>query len=256
MSVVINGREFQVFGIRRSGNHAVISWMAHQLDGPVHFLNDSPEFDRPYPPHEMFRNPLYDLPCFVRGDERAFLRERKKYFFHSYEDFDISSLTPERLEANSVAVGRSVDRRRIVVLRDPFNLLASRYELVRLGHKMDLGDVVRLWKVYAREFLGETSHVPGAVFVSFNEWFSDERYRRELSERLGLEFSDAGLKRVPNTSGVGSSFDRTRFDGRAQEMGVLERWRKLAGDGKFRSLLVDGELLEMSRRIFGKVGWR
>ena len=59
-------------------------------------------------------------------------------------------------------VGRSAQRLNLLVLRDPFNWLASRLKIgfldIRGTGKRTMMD---LWLDYAREFVGETSAVPG-----------------------------------------------------------------------------------------------
>jgi hypothetical protein len=43
------------------------------------------------------------------------------------------------------------------------------------------------------------------------------------------------------------------FEGRANEMKVLERWHHFADDRDFRQLFYDRELLELSEKIFGGI---
>ena len=49
----------------------------------------------------------------------------------------------------------------------------------------------------------------------------------------------------------GDSFDNLTFDGRATQMKVLERWRQVADEPLYRSLVADPELIELSTTIFG-----
>jgi len=112
--------------------------------------------------------------------------------------------------------------------------------------------VRRLWKQYAREALDLTAHLgPRKLVVRYNDWFQSEAYRKDLAERLGLEFSDAGLEDVTKF-GFGSSFDRQAFHGRAQQMDVMARWRKYENEASYRSLF-DEEMCDLSRKLFGVV---
>jgi len=110
--------------------------------------------------------------------------------------------------------------------------------------------IIDVWKAYAREFLGLTSYLHGKIAISYNKWFIDESYRRDLSERLDLTFSDKGLKTIA-PSGGGSSFMESTDD--ARNLHVLDRWRHYAEDKRYRRLFRDKELVELSERIFGHI---
>lgn len=140
----------------------------------------------------------------------------------------------------------------VLVLRDPFNLFASRWRASRttgLGLR-SLGQTVVLWKSYAREYLGMTNSLPRRISINYNQWFIDKEYRKTISEAVGLPFSDAGLQVVPD-AGRGSSFDRFSYDGKAQEMAVLDRWRRYAKYRSFRRYFQDEELVWLTRLCFG-----
>jgi hypothetical protein len=106
------------------------------------------------------------------------------------------------------------------------------------------------WKVYAREFLGETSYLPpDTIRVSFNHWFSDREYRRLKADELGLDHDDRGIDEV-SSDGGGSSFTGQEFQHRAREMAVLDRWRHCIDDPRFIAAF-DEETIELSHRILG-----
>ena len=60
--------------------------------------------------------------------------------------------------------------------------------------------------------------------IYFDFWFSDPEYRRKIENDLDLEKSEQYLEKVSNY-GNGSSFDGTTYNGKAQEMDVLNRWK-------------------------------
>lgn len=135
----------------------------------------------------------------------------------------------------------------MLILRDPFNLFASRWRSIH----PEIGDAaaLRMWKQHARAALNPRKglqHDP--VVVLYNNWFLDSDYRRQLADRLALPFSDAGLQRVSHCGG-GSSFDARRYDGRAQQMPVLQRWQAYADDPRFRTLF-DAQTLDLAEQLF------
>ena len=88
-------------------------------------------------------------------------------------------------------VGTSGRHVTLLVLRDAFNTFASVWHGKRRMRNRLHGFYSTQWKVYAREFLGETSFLPSdTIMVSFNAWFSDADYRRELASKLGLDHID------------------------------------------------------------------
>ena len=88
-------------------------------------------------------------------------------------------------------------------------------------------------------------------FINFNEWFASESYRESICKEHGLLFTDFGINRVMNF-GSGSSFDRMKYNGKAQKMNVLSRFEKWKSHSAFRHL-VDDEIAFFAKEIFGMV---
>ena len=112
---------------------------------------------------------------------------------------------------------------------------------------------VRLWKSYAKEFLFIENNIKeNKVTINFNEWFSNIDYRKKVSEKLDVNFTDKGLNKVSN-KGKGSTFDGMSFNNNAQNMKVLDRWKTITNTEFYRHLINDRELNELSDKIFGKI---
>lgn len=239
-----------LWGLKRSGNHAIINWLKPQAR--MLFFNNI----IPIAPILLKKSPLPDpVPYDEWVRERTTLvqrldnRLRGLTILASIEDHELT-LSPFRVLPD--------DTTNIILLRDPGNFLASR---IRKGFKIDhpayprvngagMQRVVNLWKSYARECLSESSHLKNKLVVYFPRWFADRDYRRSISRSLGLRYSDAGFG-VVSRHGGGSSFDRTEFDGAATNMRVLDRTRQVEGEEKavLDELLQDSELLEYSERV-------
>src|SRR6185437_1850314 len=155
------------------------------------------------------------------------LRSRpKELLLISYEDVPIRKLSrQEILPQKQLWLGESGQCRRLLLVRDFYNWIASRVRLLEnkgklpddIFGKLDLQ--IRLWIMYAREFVGETRHLQSVetVPVRFDRWSDDEPYRLEILERLGIAVLNNTRSIVPK-SGGGSSFDGTRFSGSAESM--------------------------------------
>jgi len=148
--------------------------------------------------------------------------------------------------------------RRVILysLRDPFNMLASwlkNWEKVEKGTKRERNDylyrqIIPEWKALAREALKETSILPdSSVFVSYNQWFSDVNYRKDLVFKLGLSLKDKKINYVSRRGG-GSSFSGHRKK-RGTKLDVLNRW-SFYKNNKAYMRLFDPELRELSRELF------
>lgn len=184
----------------------------------------------------------------------------KQMLLYNHEDIEpINFVASEVFERSEEFVGKSGKIINTILIRDPFNLFASRMKWFQGQQKTGLvGDPdewVALWKTHAREAVGETGHLQNKLIISYNDWFTKEVYRKQLCERIGLTFTDAGRNKVARYGPTlwGDSFDGLTYDGRATKMGVLERWKQFEHDPAYRSLFQDPELVELSHALFGEV---
>lgn len=251
---VVNENELRVIGMSRSGNHAIMEWMMRQAPGRVCLLNCVQGKHNPYLTLRPMVGPEGEQAYTNYGDfdleaERQGRFSRKDWLIYSHEDEFLANACSEEFELqHDVLVGPSARRRDVLILRDPFNLFASRR---RAGcGVVSEATALRIWKQHAKEFLRYTRrlrHDP--VCVSYNRWVKDRSYRRSLARDLGLGSGDAGIDAVARCAG-GSSFDGLRYDGRASEMRVFERWRTYEHDPSFLSLF-DDVVVSLSERAFG-----
>ncbi len=127
----------------------------------------------------------------------------------------------------------------ILLLRDPFNWMASRITRHFNFPKMDL------WVQYAREFCGETNYLADKVCINYNRWFVSESYRREIAQQLNMDYSEETINRIPKFGR--SSFDQMEFQHSAGEMAVLNRWQSQSNNHKKTSWEYLGNNLEVFR---------
>ncbi|GAG01790.1 unnamed protein product, partial [marine sediment metagenome] len=176
---------------------------------------------------------------------------------YSYEFKDIRNLKNGKfIEDRDSIIGKSKNKYNVLILRDFFNWLASRlmkekhggqplnlfpeYNILKKNNWTQYASVIpgsnyrkmktvfKYWKFYAEEFLGKTNYLECEdslkICISFNQWFSDEGYRKKIAKQLGLEYSDFSL----DFAGSPSSFNPNEcWDKNVQEMKVLDRWKIL-----------------------------
>lgn len=251
---IVNDTEIRLVGMSRSGSHAIINWVLSQWKGRYCYLNCAEPGANPFVtarPLEGTRSwrANYDLDY---AAEQAGRFSRKSLLLYNYEDTFLGPLVRSEAEAlHDAYVGASARRFDVLVLRDPFNLFASR---IRSG----LGEVshavaLRIWKQHASEFLKSRGclHRHPRVLISFNRWASDPLYRRQIAEALGIRFTDAGFETVPAVA-RGSSFDGVRFNGAASNMLLNDRWKHYADDQDYVRLF-DARTVELSEAVFGPI---
>ena len=187
-----------------------------------------------------------NLPCFESPDrERVPLDTFRDLLVISYENQVLDDV-----------FGIDDKSRNIFILRDAFNYFASRLRHREIG-SWPTKPAVHLWKSYAKEALNDSS---GRVFVNFNKWFLDQEYRKELCDKIGVEFNDDGINQVPKNGG-GSSFGKVDAYDDDRKTKLLTRWKDfLEDDGhkgkrseRYKKIFEDNELIELSNRIFGEI---
>lgn len=257
-----------MIALRRSGHHAVINWIMHQLEGNGCFLNDCMPDENPFASCQR-RNSItggFDL-----NSETTPPPSPKDYIIYNFEDRNLTAVPGQRLLArHDLWIGSSRRSHTILVLRDVYNLFASKLrwafgnrwppdetaiEETGLWWRRYARGLAALWKQYALEFLGVTNHLERKIPVNYNHWCQSEDYRRQLSADLDLRFHDRGFSKIARWGPVtwGHSFDGLEYDGRAQEMKLTERWKYFYQENYFTEIFANRELVELSDRIFGNV---
>lgn len=251
-----NDNLFTFFALKRSGHHAVMVWLAYHFNLPIFVLNTVTPYTDPYLTIRFSNNWDKESDWLVHIEDVEQIRNVHKHcLVISIQDFNITSLEDGRdfIWERQRTVGESLKLFNILVLRDPFNMLASRLYKPGLVPKLiDNSEILDTWEIYAEEYLGITNFIKYKIAVNYNLWFLSLDYRKQLSEQFGLSFTDAGLNVVPKASGGhGSSFDKNSYDGRGNQMKVLERWKICQHDKRFVEAFRERQkLANLYRKIF------
>jgi len=251
----MNRHEYRVIGMSRSGNHAIINWILSQASGRTCFLNCAEPQSNPYVtarPLDSGHRIIANFPEFDVEAELVGKFADKDLLLVSHEDCFLGTVAKGAYEDNHDSfVGPSLSRRDVLILRDPFNLFASRLR-GQFG-SVSTGTALRIWKQHAREFLGVRRYLKHPrILIDYNQWATSQDYRQEIAEQLGLQFSDSSVEKVA-AAGNGSSFDGRRYDGRATCMRILDRWKHFIGSEAYAAIF-DHEAHALSQRIFGDIG--
>ena len=158
-----NRKEIRVLALRRSGQHAIINWIRSQVNGRHCFLNDCKPSGNPFETclkgNSKITSRLAEHNKLFWSRETSGKLSKKGVLIYNFENAELSAVANDRFELNRVKwIGESAVRHDIIILRDPYNLLASQlrwvYGKMRTPSLESLPRIVGLWKDYAKEFLG------------------------------------------------------------------------------------------------------
>lgn len=261
---IIQERESRFTGLSRSGNHAIINWVIKQLNGSYCFLNCTEPKHSPFftarPLNRAGEVLETNLQNFDLQAEQNGNFQKKKHLLYSHEDCFLGPLHHKIFRDNhDTWVGKSKNFKDVLILRDPFNLFASRIKsgLIKGHHThhgarpISLHTLKRIYKQHARAFLGENDFLKNKVAINYNQWSTSSEYRSKIAARLEIPFTDQGFEEVTGVAG-GSSFDGVQLSGKASSMKLHSRWESYAEKENFWALF-DEELVELSSRIFGNI---
>ncbi|MDY6781232.1 MAG: hypothetical protein SW833_01525 [Cyanobacteriota bacterium] len=279
--VTTNKHEIRVYGIKRSGNHAIIYWIFKHFNGAVVHLNNvglTPDPD-PYksfalmsvkgmsfwkckPKITSFLKYQINQPTkmiFVRVDPKVNIEYIRAYrpkecLILSFENKIFDSSSENLCLSNrdySAYVGESERVVNIVILRDAYNLFASLLKSKMMRSK-NCSKFVNLFKQYARIHLGESSTFPDpTICINYNQWCVDNNYRVDVANKIGFNTSGSPFLEVEHFGG-GSSFDKLAARRNPQKLqNTAYRWRSFIDDPLYRSIFQDEELRYLSTQVFG-----
>jgi len=235
----MNDLELCVYGLKRSGNHAIIYWLISLFpDLRTVFLNDV---------SQSKEDPFYGKKrCKLFGFEESKATENfhsieRDVLLYSFEDSPDDELlgrdymdcvlNPEMDRKRREAIGPSQKRIRIMILRDPFNGFSSRLKGTKDGQlrnaQYSIQQISGFWKNMA---LRAISDEPSPAFddefvILFNRWTSDRAYRKSICNRLSGVYSEKSMDSVPKEGG-GSSFSG-RDLAKLEPRRLLNEWPKI-----------------------------
>jgi hypothetical protein len=181
----------RIVGMSRSGNHAIINWIIAQLQGRYCFLNCVEPKQNPYQSaRPMANSQVYqtNIEDFCLPDEQQGRFTPKDWLIYSYEGCFLGMVNSPLFEQQHGAyVGISATRCDVLILRDPFNLFASRRRAAALDERFKRSvratpkSESRIWKQHARAYLEPGRYLSNQrISINYNCWFTNQNYRRSI----------------------------------------------------------------------------
>lgn len=249
----------RIFGMQRSGNHAIIAWLQRNLPAEdTIFFNDC-EFGHPLTSFNTVDMGGQIMTHRIRKVKRipklqTVLDQAARCPNHliSYENKQVEhrqALTDEYLTPGYASAPPFKD---IVITRSFLNWLASFYKLKQRTRPKWLNDLNSVHiPAYMKHLIAAEND--DVVSVVYDQWATDEVYREGVLAELGIERIDNGIGAMA-TYGRGSSFEGAKAD--PQSVAAEDRWRQLMDEPRFVDAVRVAFTDEVFRdRIVGKFGY-
>lgn len=188
-------KRLAIYGLRRSGNHAVIEWILKNLSGcnERHVIKES----------MIFSGNSCHLNAINQYRNEALLRIDHLFATSSFKNLIISYEDRPSNSATEFSLGYT----KVVIIRDIYNVIASRYKKL-IDTKSQPGwqqlmkideSIFTIWKQHA------AAAKQGTTMIRFEDWIEGKEARNAISKSLGLENLDH--TNTMSHHGGGSSFN-------------------------------------------------
>jgi len=183
-----NNLEIRVFGMRRSGNHAVVNWLGAQAHAKPYYFDCAPNDGgdpfrtgkRPGHPEEIWQ-PVPRLKFAPQEEVERYRKIHKDVLIYTYEDFDLRRLDREEYPHNRErVVGRSRRKVDVFIVRSLLNWVASKlrvrkYEDLTAERFRDNADPSKGHRYcpFFKKFKGwekDGKEIRGLEFVRMRQW--------------------------------------------------------------------------------------
>ncbi len=210
-------KTYDIWGMRRAGNHAITEWVSSHFDNTIH--NNDIMGGKPW------RIKQYKV-GFKDGSDVNLIID-------SYEDFEPTD----------------VDENTIIIFRDWYNMSASRLVSERgwenscrqphqHGYDRSCAEVFlkycELWKKYPDNF------------ILYNKWCIDKNYEIEIEKRYGWNRVPRMNKLPESGIGAGSSFDIGLVDMNSRYLEIAKKY-----PNEWEKITANTEINDYCKLIFG-----
>jgi hypothetical protein len=221
----MNKIKHNICSLSRSGTHAIIYWIIHNLVDSVDHIGRGIYIDKKSKLCYLNNINIQD-----KNLKESFPIQGFQYVFYSYEDNPFNKNTS------------------IIILRDILNLICSRYKKWS-GHKhnicvnnnfiCDAHYLIEVWK----------QHTKGLnKIILYNQWLVSKQYRDQISLNVAkIENSKDRIDYISDI-GEGSSFDPIQT---INNNDYLYRYNLVNLPDHIKKIILrDDELLELNKKIF------
>ena len=266
-----------LYGVIRSGNHAIIYWLLHQYDGITEFQGhaytnrDRAIWIRQYKNH---LRGLFNSRPFNWANQPVFWEDVNLWKQHnnkedynttlllSYEDMWLQEIISNPYSYVIDSTFSAKKRYSIIVLRDMKNWLASccKSPIAQVNWQdlsiypdaesfMRVRGLIHMYYDYALEFVGHTNILSNKICINYNKWCESKEYRFHIAESMDLTFTDVGFDEIAFQGGKSSFFDYNTVS--HKDIMTPDKWKYYENYLAFHEILDYGSpVLKLSDKIF------
>lgn len=122
------------------------------------------------------------------------------------------------------------------------------------NQKRDLPNRLRYfldrWLSMAEEWVGVTNYIPEFIRIYYDNFFQSREYRKEICNKVDGQYNEDRLN-IVTRMGNYSTFDGDKFQGMAQQMKVLCRYKEwIPQNSHYLNILKEHEALEFYMKNF------
>lgn len=231
---------FQVFGMRRSGNHAIIDWLMRNAPdaatGGVFYNNckfgKNPQ--RAYGSLDIYDATRAVLPHKDIGDAARIAKAgANPMAIVSYEDRMPQPAGQPQRASGGMADGDFTHQ--IIIYRSFLNWSASLLAKIKKNAGFGATDRMRIMMLaFATYVQGLDRIADDVTAICYDDWMTSEDYRAGILTKLGLPQRDLSRGKVQRYGG-GSSFQKETTD--VDKLDSVARDAAMAGDVEYQLLL-------------------
>jgi len=232
----------QVFGMRRSGNHAIIDWLMRNAPeaatGGVFFNNC--KFGK-NPQRAFGSMDVYGANCTVLPNQSMTTGERvaqaggAPMAIVSYEDrMPQPDGQPQKASADMSAADFN---HQVIIYRSFLNWSASMVAKLKRNENYGTTDRIRIMSVALdtyKQGLDRVAKAKGVIAICYDDWMTSEAYRGGILQKLGLPQRDLSRGKVQRYGG-GSSFQSKETE--VDQLDTVSRDAVMADDPEYQLLL-------------------
>ena len=234
------GVTLRTFGMRRSGNHAIINWLLRNAENGSIFLNNC-SVGRPARRTWRSIELNGERVSVAKGEPIGPVTSAAgdgALVIVSYEDF---SPDPDDMSADVTAdLSASDVTHEVLFYRNFMNWAASLLRKIQANDELDTLVCLRIMMVALDKYRDMLELITqakplGLVPVNYDRWLARPVYREKVLKTLGLPCKDNTLGVVQRYGG-GSSFQKDAV--RAEDLNSGDRWREMANDASCQIVLL------------------
>lgn len=235
-----------IYGLRRSGNHGVISWVLDNLNTSSASLEwVSKERIKTNYSDIVFLNDISMGPNFCKNTKKPW-KNIYNSTFSSYKNIFLSVeesfYSPKQLGFNDQKVNY------IFIFRDILNLSASRFKkdmrVKNVDCEKSIRDSINKYFLMYNHYKKLKNEGQNTLFINYNKWLSSYDYKFKLSKKLNLQ-TCADNQNISQV-GPGSSFGDKTVNIEA----LLSRY-KIINMSLFKKVLSSNEIQITKKHFYG-----